>query len=311
MSTQPEGPLRVHYQVEVHGEEKTQALPFVIGVLADLAGTRPPLGDRVFQNLDPASVAALTVGADPGTRERLKTLVERAAPDDGVKVRVLDVGAEELTSMFQEYAGDAWDQSPLFKLVYEETYGQYGGEPYSLILVDDDLGGGAGGDLILGGVTRVATATAAPVLHSADAAHADGMFAWAGEVGRVARESGWAGGIEKPEWTDASGLDFEGTRRLLCAGPFVRHLKCIVRDKIGSFKDIESMSDWLNRWLQQYVASEPGAVSLQKPLAAGEVRLAPSTLSPRILDAAIEVQPGHLVGREEPAVVHDTRLPGL
>jgi len=56
---------------------------------------------------------------------------------------------------------------------------------------------------------------------------------------------------------------------------FAHYLKCIVRDKIGSFKEREEMENWLNSWIMNYVDGDPANSSettkAQKPLAAAEV----------------------------------------
>jgi len=56
---------------------------------------------------------------------------------------------------------------------------------------------------------------------------------------------------------------------------FSHYLKCIVRDKIGSFKDRESMQRWLQDWITQYVDGDPANSSettkAMKPLAAADV----------------------------------------
>lgn len=56
---------------------------------------------------------------------------------------------------------------------------------------------------------------------------------------------------------------------------FAHYLKCIVRDKIGSFKEREDMQRWLNEWIMNYVDGDPANSSQQtkaiKPLAAAEV----------------------------------------
>jgi len=58
---------------------------------------------------------------------------------------------------------------------------------------------------------------------------------------------------------------------------FAHYLKCIVRDKIGSFKERESMEKWLNSWIMTYVDGDPANSSettkAQKPLAAAEVQV--------------------------------------
>jgi type VI secretion system protein ImpC len=56
---------------------------------------------------------------------------------------------------------------------------------------------------------------------------------------------------------------------------FAHYLKCIVRDKIGSFKERADMHRWLNNWIMNYVDGDPTNSSettkAQKPLAAAEV----------------------------------------
>jgi type VI secretion system protein ImpC len=38
---------------------------------------------------------------------------------------------------------------------------------------------------------------------------------------------------------------------------FAHYLKCIVRDKVGSFKEREDMQRWLNKWIMNYVDGDP------------------------------------------------------
>ena len=56
---------------------------------------------------------------------------------------------------------------------------------------------------------------------------------------------------------------------------FAHYLKCIVRDKIGSFKERDDVQLWLNNWIMNYVDGDPGnsseSVKAMKPLAAAEV----------------------------------------
>jgi type VI secretion system protein ImpC len=59
---------------------------------------------------------------------------------------------------------------------------------------------------------------------------------------------------------------------------FAHYLKCIVRDKIGSFKERDDMQKWLQKWIMQYVDGDPANSSettkAKKPLAAAEVTVA-------------------------------------
>ncbi|MCU0840956.1 MAG: type VI secretion system contractile sheath large subunit, partial [Thiobacillaceae bacterium] len=56
---------------------------------------------------------------------------------------------------------------------------------------------------------------------------------------------------------------------------FAHYLKCMVRDKLGSFKGRDEMQRWLNKWIIQYVDGDPKnsseEVKARKPLAAAEV----------------------------------------
>jgi type VI secretion system protein ImpC len=56
---------------------------------------------------------------------------------------------------------------------------------------------------------------------------------------------------------------------------FAHYLKCIVRDKIGSFKECSDMQTWLNNWIGQYVLQNPAtatdAEKARQPLAGAEV----------------------------------------
>jgi type VI secretion system protein ImpC len=56
---------------------------------------------------------------------------------------------------------------------------------------------------------------------------------------------------------------------------FAHYLKCIVRDKIGSFKERDDMQKWLQKWIIQYVDGDPlhstEMMKARKPLAAAEV----------------------------------------
>jgi type VI secretion system protein ImpC len=55
---------------------------------------------------------------------------------------------------------------------------------------------------------------------------------------------------------------------------FAHYLKCIVRDKIGSFKERSDMERWLNDWIMHYVTADPNAseeVKSEYPLADAKV----------------------------------------
>ena len=55
---------------------------------------------------------------------------------------------------------------------------------------------------------------------------------------------------------------------------FAHYLKCIVRDKIGSFKERDEMEHWLNKWISNFVTTDPNAsdqAKSERPLADAQV----------------------------------------
>src|SRR5580698_4287418 len=57
----------------------------------------------------------------------LNYLVFNSETDATLKIRVMNVGKMELYRNFKSYPGARWDQSPLFKKVYEQEFGVLGG----------------------------------------------------------------------------------------------------------------------------------------------------------------------------------------
>ena len=63
-------------------------------------------------------------------------LVNNTETDEMLKIRFFNAGKNELAKMFKKYKGTAWDQSPLFKRLYEDEFGTAGGEPIGCIIGD-------------------------------------------------------------------------------------------------------------------------------------------------------------------------------
>ena len=355
----------------------------------------------------------------------LHFLVNNTETDTQLKIRVMNISKKELGKTLKRYKGTAWDQSPIFKKMYEEEYGQLGGEPYGC-LVGDYYSDHSPPDVeLLGGIAQVAAAAHAPFIASAnhtlmgmdnwnelanprdlakifstpeyaawrslresddakylaltmprtlarlpygaatdpveefdfeeDTSGADSSkytwqnaaYAMAVNINRSFKEYGWCSRIRGIESggaveglpvhtfpTDDGGVDMKcpteiaiTDRRsaeldkmgmmplvhrknsdmaafisaqslakpeeyddpdatansalscrlpyLFAASRFAHYLKCIVRDKIGSFSSREQMQNWLTNWIMQYVDGDPTNSSEQtkarKPLAAAEV----------------------------------------
>lgn len=71
-----------------------------------------------------------------GAWRGLHYLVNNTETDENLKIRVFNISKSELGKTLKKYKGTAWDQSPVFKKIYEEEYGQFGGEPYGALVCD-------------------------------------------------------------------------------------------------------------------------------------------------------------------------------
>ncbi len=359
-----------------------------------------------------------------GSWRGLHHLVNNTETDETLKIRVLNLSKKDLAKTIKKYKGTAWDQSPLFKKLYEEEYGSPGGEPYGCLVGDYYFDHSPPDVEILNGVAQISAASHSPFISAAaptlmnmdswqelsnprdltkifqtadyapwrslrdsddsryvaltmprflgrlpygaktnpceefdfeeDTSGGDhskylwvnASYAMGANINRSFKEFGWCARIRGVESggmveglpchtfpTDDGGVDmkcpteigitdrreaelaknglmplshwknedyacFIGAQSLqkptefddadatanaklaarlpylFATCRFAHFLKCIVRDKIGSFKEREDMANWLNKWITQYVTSDPNAseeVKAQYPLAAAEV----------------------------------------
>lgn len=359
-----------------------------------------------------------------GSWRGLHHLITNTETDETLKIRVMNITKKEMSREIKKYKGTAWDQSPLFKKLYEQEYGTPGGEPYGAIIGDYYFDHTPPDVEILSGMAQVAAAAHAPFIAAAgpslmnmdswqqlgdprdltkifqtaeyapwrslrdsddsrylgltmprflsrlpygantnpvedfdfeeDVEGADhskyvwsnAAYAMAVNINRAFKLYGWCSRIRGMESggdvqglpchtfpTDDGGVDmkcptevaitdrreaelakngliplshykntdyavFMGAQSvqkpveyedpdatananlsarlpyLFAVSRFAHYLKCIVRDKIGSFKEREDMSTWLNKWITQYVTTDATAseeVKARYPLAAAEV----------------------------------------
>ena len=360
-----------------------------------------------------------------GAWRGLHYMVNNTESDEHLKIRVMDISKQELGKTLKRFKGAAWDQSPLFKKVYEEEYGQFGGEPFGALVGDYHFDQSPPDVELLGEMAKIAASAHAPFITGAspslmqmeswqelanprdltkifgtpeyagwrslresddskylglcmprflartpygaktnpveefdfeeDTAGSDhGKYAWANaayamatNINRSYKLYGWGSRIRGIESggavenlplhtfpTDDGGVDqkcpteiaisdrreaelsksgllslihrknsdfaaFIGAQSLhkpaeyddpdatananlaarlpylFACNRFAHYLKCIARDKIGSFKEKEDMQRWLNKWIMNYVDGDPTNSSeitkAQKPLAAAEV----------------------------------------
>ncbi|WP_374402499.1 type VI secretion system contractile sheath large subunit [Niveibacterium sp.] len=362
-----------------------------------------------------------------GAWRGLHYLVNNTETDEQLKIRVMNISKSELGKTLKRYKGTAWDQSPLFKKVYEEEYGQFGGEPFGCLVGDYHFDQSAPDVEMLGEMAKVAASAHAPFIagvsptvmqmgswqelanprdltkifstpeyaawrslrDSDDARYiglamprflarlpygaktspveafnfeedtgaadhskytwANSAYAMAVNINRSFKEFGWCSRIRGIESggaveglpvhsfpTDDGGVDMKcpteiaiSDRReaelakcgfmplihrknsdfaafigaqslqkpaeyddpdatananlaarlpyLFACCRFAHYLKCIVRDKVGSFKERDDMERWLQKWIMNYVDGDPAHSSEQtkarRPLAAAEVKV--------------------------------------
>jgi type VI secretion system protein ImpC len=362
-----------------------------------------------------------------GAWRGLHHLVNNTETDETLKIRVMNISKNDLGKTLKKFKGTAWDQSPIFKKMYEEEFGQFGGEPFGAIVADYYFDNSAPDVELLSSMAKVAAAAHAPFISAAapsvmlmdswqelanprdltkifqtpehaawrsfreseDSRYvglamprylarqpygaktdpveafdfeedtsapgsknytwANAAYAMAVNINRSFKEYGWCSRIRGIESggaveglpvhsfpTDDGGVDMQcpteiaiSDRReaelaangfmplihkkntdfaaflgaqslhkpaeyddpdatananlaarlpyLFATCRFAHYLKCIVRDKIGSFKEKDEMQRWLTKWITQYVDGDPKNSSegtkARKPLAAAEVVL--------------------------------------
>jgi type VI secretion system protein ImpC len=94
-----------------------------------------------------------------------------------LKIRVLNIGKDECRKMFRQYRDAAWDQSPLFKRIYEAEFGQLGGQPYGAFVCDYAFDHSAPDLEVMKGLSKIGAASHAPFITGA-APGLMGMQSW-------------------------------------------------------------------------------------------------------------------------------------
>lgn len=95
----------------------------------------------------------------------LHYLVSQTETSTTLKIRVLNVKKQELFKDLEKAV--EFDQSALFKKIYEEEYGQLGGQPYGMLVGDYEFGRNAEDINLLKMISGVAAAAHAPFVAAA------------------------------------------------------------------------------------------------------------------------------------------------
>jgi len=100
-----------------------------------------------------------------GTWRGLRYLINNSETSDNLKIKVLNVNKKELLRDLQR--APEFDQSALFKKVYEEEFGVFGGSPFGALVGDYEFGKSGQDIELLEKVAQVAGAAHAPFLTAA------------------------------------------------------------------------------------------------------------------------------------------------
>ena len=101
-----------------------------------------------------------------GAWRGLHYLVTNTETDEKLKIRVMNISKRELHKTLKWYKGTAWDQSPIFKKLYEEEYGTFGGSPYGCLVGDYHFDHSPPDVETLGELSKVCAAMHAPFISS-------------------------------------------------------------------------------------------------------------------------------------------------
>lgn len=97
----------------------------------------------------------------------LHHLVNNTETDEMLKIKVMDISKKDLAKTLKRFKGTPWDQSPIFKKIYEAEYGQLGGEPYGALVGDYYFDHSPPDVEMLFGISQIAAAAHAPFLAAA------------------------------------------------------------------------------------------------------------------------------------------------
>jgi len=107
-----------------------------------------------------------------GSWRGLHHLIKNSLTGTQLKIKVMSVTKGDLLKDFERAL--EFDQSALFKKVYEEEYGTFGGAPFGALIGDFEFGNHPQDMALLENISQVAAAAHAPFLSAASA----GMFGW-------------------------------------------------------------------------------------------------------------------------------------
>ena len=100
-----------------------------------------------------------------GSWRGLKYLMDQSETSDQLKIKILNVSKRDLLRDLQR--APEFDQSALFKKVYEEEFGIFGGAPFGALIGDYEFGRGPEDIELLERISQTAASAHAPFLSAA------------------------------------------------------------------------------------------------------------------------------------------------
>jgi len=100
-----------------------------------------------------------------GTWRGLKYMMDQSETSDHLKIKIFNAPKRELLRDLQK--APEFDQSALFKKVYEEEFGIFGGAPFAALIGDYEFGRGPEDMELIERVSQVAAAAHAPFISAA------------------------------------------------------------------------------------------------------------------------------------------------
>ncbi len=127
-----------------------------------IAGIDKKLTDQINLILHHADFQKLE-----GAWRGLHYLVNNTETDEMLKIKVMNISKKELAKTLKKFKGTSWDQSPIFKKLYEEEYGQFGGEPFGCLVGDYYFDHSPQDVQLLAQIAQISAACHAPFLAGA------------------------------------------------------------------------------------------------------------------------------------------------
>ena len=136
-------------------------------VLATIEGLIAQLDAKLTEQIN-LIMHAPEFQALEGAWRGLHYLVNNTETDTSLKIRVMNISKNDLSKTLKKFKGTAWDQSPIFKKMYEEEFGQFGGEPFGTIVADYYFDNSAPDVELLSNMAKIAAAAHAPFIAAAN-----------------------------------------------------------------------------------------------------------------------------------------------